>query len=88
MSKVISLTDRVNLLRSREDFVAFLNALLTDFETDPGSWENDDLERYFGAMAAWVADMDGYYLNRAESIPENVTWKVLGQILLAAKYYE
>lgn len=88
MSNPISLSEQVDVISSRLDFMIFLEALLADFEADPASWENHNLSNYLGALAAWIADMDGYYLNRAEEVPENVNWKVFGQMLLAAKYYE
>jgi hypothetical protein len=75
-------------IRSRKDFIAFTMTLLIDLKEHPEQWENDDLPSFLEALSAWVADMDGYYINRGESVPEVPTWGMLGQIFLAARKYE
>jgi len=73
---------------SRAAFVDFIQLLRDDWKNNPESWENHALDRYLDAIAAWVSDMEGYYLNRGEPMPTNIDWRTFGQILLAAKYYE
>jgi hypothetical protein len=84
----MNLNEQVDAINSREEFVSFVRALLRDFKQDPGSWENDRLESFLNAIAGWVEDVDGYYSNLGEPVPDQPSWKVLGQILLAAKVYE
>ena len=86
MSEILS--NKVDNIHSHADFLSFLKTLHRDFETHPNGWENDTLERYLGAITAWVEDMEGYYLNCNEPVPKNVSWNIMAQILLAAKYYE
>jgi hypothetical protein len=74
--------------RSRADFITFLQTLRSNLQQKPEEWENRDLVSFLKAMAAWVEDMDGYYQNLGESIPDQPTWKTMGQILLAARVYE
>jgi hypothetical protein len=83
-----SLNEQVHAIRSRKDFIYFARALLRNLEESPDEWENVDLRSYLDALAAWVEDMDGYYQNRGESVPEQPNWMILGHILLAAKVYE
>jgi hypothetical protein len=40
------------------------------------------------ALAAWVEDMDGYYLNQGKAVPEKPDWKHVADMLMAAKLYE
>jgi hypothetical protein len=61
--------------------------LVKDLKENPEHWENDTLERFLDAIAAWVEDMDGYYQNLNKPIPV-VEWDIFGQILLAARIYE
>ena len=82
------LTEMVDQIDSREALVAFLRTLCHDWQQRPAEWENRDLASFLEAMAAWVADMDGYFQNQGERVPEQPTWKTLGQILLAARVYE
>jgi hypothetical protein len=46
------------------------------------------LAGYLEALGAWVEDMNGYYQAKGGAIPLQPSWKMLGQILLAAKVYE
>ncbi len=75
-------------IRSRQDFVAFTRTLAEDARRNPGEWENRDLPSFLAALAAWIEDMDGYYANQGEPIPEPPTWKAMGEFLLAARVYE
>jgi hypothetical protein len=78
----------VESLRSRADVVAFVRHLQRDLEEHHDEWENDDLGRYLEALAAWVEDMDGFYENVGEPLPDRPDWRMLGRILMAAKSYE
>jgi hypothetical protein len=78
----------VQPLPSRMDFVAFVRTLADQCRRRPEEWENRDLPSYLEAMAAWVEDMDGYYQNRGEAVPDQPTWKTLKDILQAARVYE
>lgn len=84
----MTLIEYNNSIRSREGFVEFTKALRKDLHDNPASWENSTLERFLEAIGAWVEDMDGYYVNQASSVPEPLDWKVVGDILMAAKMYE
>lgn len=83
-----TLEEYVEKIQSRNDFVKFTRALLKNFKEHPEQWENDNLALYLDALAAWVEDMEGYYHNKGEPVPNEPTWMVLGQILVAAKIYE
>ena len=82
------LTALVQQIHSRTDFIALLHALKSDAQQRPEEWENRDLASFLDAMAAWVEDMEGYYRNRGEPVPSQLSWETFGQILLAASIYE
>ncbi|MEO6808186.1 MAG: hypothetical protein ABI353_03625 [Isosphaeraceae bacterium] len=84
----LNLYDRVNTIRTRDDFVEFVRDLTQDLWTNPGDWENPGLDSYLETLGAWVNDMDGYFQNRGEPVPKQASWKLLGEILLAARIYE
>jgi hypothetical protein len=84
----MDLNERVNTIQQRDDFVGFVRALSVSLDDERSDWENCDLSSYLEALAAWVADMDGYYKNRGEAVPQQPTWKTLAQVLLAARVYE
>ena len=84
----IDLDEMVEQIKSHSDFVAFSHALHKDLIEKPEGWENRDLAAFLEALGAWVEDMNGYYQARGDAIPLQPSWKMLGQILLAAKVYE
>lgn len=84
----MTLSEQKNLIRTRKDFVGFVKALSKDLHENPATWENGDLERFLEAIGAWVEDMDGYYLNVGMPVPQQPDWRVVGDILMAARVYE
>jgi len=79
--------DRVDRIGSKADLAEFVRNLREDLREHPEKWENASLEDFLESMAAWIEDMDGYYLNRGESVPERPTWKTVADILMGAKVY-
>lgn len=84
----MTLAEQCNSIRSREDLAEFVKALCKDLRENPESWENPNLDRFLEALGAWVEDMDGYYLNQGQLVPQQPDWKIVGDILMAAKMYE
>ncbi|QQO08838.1 DUF7660 family protein [Breznakiella homolactica] len=84
----MKLYEIVNNVRSKNDFVQFIKLLKKDLKDNPDEWENADLTRYLSAMAAWVSQIDGYYINMGEKTPADISWNVFANILMAAKIYE
>ena len=84
------LNELVQQIHSRADFITYLRALQSHLQQRPEEWENRDLASFLNAMVAWVEDMDGYYQNRSECVPDQPSWKTLGEILLAlaSRVYE
>ncbi len=73
---------------TRAEFAGFLLRLADSISVEPEVWENDTIERFLRAWAAWADDMDGYFINRGEPVPQELTWQLLAQMLLAARVYE
>lgn len=62
--------------------------MLTDLRTHPTAWENPTLERFLDALAARLEALPTLYLNRGEQLPDQPTWKLLAETLVAASGYE
>lgn len=75
-------------VRTREDLSGFVLALRNDLRTNPNDWENDSLERFLEAFAAWCIDLAGYFKNQGEAVPNQPDWRLVAQMLLAASTYE
>jgi hypothetical protein len=84
----MKLQEQAEKIHTRDDLVLFIRHLVQDLRTCPQRWENISLESYLAAMAAWLQDIDGYYHNRGETVPQHPTWKHVGETLLAARMYE
>jgi hypothetical protein len=82
------LEEQIKNIKTRSDFVAFVQALQNDFKNNPESWVNGNLNNYLESLAAWTDDMDGYYINRKLPVPENIPWRVFADILVGARVYE
>jgi hypothetical protein len=82
------LQKRVKNVASKGDFLQFMDALINDFKSNPEGWENKTLADYLSALQSWTEDMEGYYINNNLPIPENVSWQVFADILMAATMYE
>ncbi|TGK92234.1 DUF7660 family protein [Leptospira bourretii] len=79
--------DKENI-SGKEEFILFLKKLIQDLNEKPSDWENLTLEAYLSSVAAWINEMEGYYLNNKKKIPNNIDWEFIKTIFLAGKYYE
>lgn len=80
--------ERIESILTRKDLVVFLNELHQEHRDSPQAWENNTLERFLEALAAWTEDMDGFYVNQKQKVPEHPEWKTFAQMLVAATMYE
>ena len=86
------LNAKVEKISTKEDFLAFTQLLVEDLSSN--KWENNNLVDYLESINSWVDDMDGYFENMKdfealEKIKNNqLDWKILAKILLAATMYE
>jgi hypothetical protein len=85
---MINFTERVERVSSKDTLVKLVQDLREDLRSSPENWENTTLDSFLEALAAWTADMDGYYLNQGGTPPEQPTWKTVAEMLLAARTYE
>jgi len=67
---------------------AHIERLRDDLVDNPDAWENNTLESYLEALAAFVRDAEGYYQNRDAPMPNAETWRTIAEVLTAAKMYE
>jgi hypothetical protein len=75
-------------VKSKEDFIRFVEALIKDLNDNPDDWENKTLETYLDALASWTESMENYYINTGQPVPKRINWKVFADILMAATMYE
>lgn len=49
---------------------------------------NASVEGFLEAVAAWVADMDGYFANQGAEPPVEATWQLMAMAIEAGLVYE
>lgn len=75
-------------IETREDLIAFLSVLRQDLSRNGDQWENVTLEAYLEALQAVLTDWRGRFVNRGEPVPDSPSWRIVGEVLLAAGAYE
>jgi len=78
----------VDQVGSREELAAFVQLLADECAARSDEWENRSLDRFLAALAAWIHDMEGYYLNQGVQPPDTPSWKTFAEMLTAARIYE
>ncbi|NML63893.1 hypothetical protein HHL22_01620 [Hymenobacter sp. RP-2-7] len=86
-------SSETSAVKSRHDFIEFLNNLLTDYQKTGKNWENQNLRDFLEALASYAADVDGYYQNLAKAGGEEIdadtaSWRVFADMLRSATVYE
>ena len=84
----MNLEQFISKINTRQDLISFVKALKKDLKENPNEWENHSLEHYLDSIAGWLEDMDGYYKNLGQAVPNSKDWKLFADILLAGKSYE
>lgn len=84
-----ALVEKAEAIQSKADFDAFVQLLLRNYREYPDEWENNTLELFLQGLAGFVENMEGYYSNVGVRVDlERPGWRVLADILLAARVYE
>ncbi|RUP01591.1 MAG: hypothetical protein EKK34_28430 [Mycobacterium sp.] len=77
----LQVSDRLSLAK-------FIGQLAADFVDNQKSWDNRDLYSFFDALSAWLGSADQLYRNTGRVFPEQMTWALVAEMLLAARIYE
>lgn len=75
-------------IATRQDLIRFVEKLAQNVVDQPELWPNSRLEQFLEALAGWLGDFEGAYLNQGLEIPRTPTWRFFGEVLLAAGSYE
>jgi hypothetical protein len=86
---VMRMTEQVSAIETKEDLATFVSELRQDLLRHPDEWQNLTLDHYLESLSAWLADMaEDYFESNGARVPETPSWRALGEMLLAGKYYE
>jgi hypothetical protein len=85
---IMTLPEQAHRVETRDDLVALIVVLVADLKANPDAWDNKDLPSFMEAIAGWVEDMDGYYRNTGQDFSKLSVWRVIADLLMAARIYE
>ena len=80
--------DKIDGIKTREDLVRFIQELRAAYTNKSFTWDNNNLDSFLDALAAWTHDMDGYYKHKGMEPPKEPTWRTFADMLMAATMYE
>jgi len=72
-------------IETRDDLFVFLCSLA---ESESHALENLSAQMYLEAVVRVVNDLRGRFRNRGEAVPEQPSWRLIGEILDAAIVYD
>ena len=75
-------------VKTRGDFIEFLELLNDEFDMDGQNWENVTLQRFLSAMVAYSDDIQGRYENIYHQDADMPTWKIFAEIIIGSSMYE
>jgi len=81
----MDINDFAGSVKSKEDFIVFLQKLQEDLLVNPNEWENVQLDRYLEAMEAFLASSTEKSLVPMDFTP---SWSMFAQVMIAASVYE
>ncbi|MBR6599461.1 MAG: hypothetical protein IKK88_04095 [Oscillospiraceae bacterium] len=68
-------------IKSKEDFLKFMKMYMQ-------SIKQDDVRDYLESLSSWINDMEGYYANTDQKIPQNINWDFIATVLYVGSIYE
>lgn len=80
------MTEVIEKIGNKADFIHFLYLLSKDFENNLQEWENQTIPEFLEQMASWIEDYSTCPANDIEW--ERIDFKVLAQIIYMGKIYE
>ena len=78
-----------NPVIGRQQLIDHLFRLMDDFDGVGNQWRNQDIYTFLQAMAAWLEDCEGFYVNQGKAVNvDQPTWQLFADTLSAAAVYE
>ncbi|WP_425412963.1 DUF7660 family protein [Micromonospora nigra] len=85
----MDLEDEAGRVVTRQDLVELVTRMASvSSSPEMLEWENNTLPRFLDGLAAWIAGMDGYFRNQGLEVPDQPSWRLVGDMLVAATLYE
>jgi hypothetical protein len=73
---------------TRDDAIGVVMAMLNDLRKNPDAWQNASLPDFLESFAAAMEDLDQVYAERGEVLPDQPSWRLVAELLVAASGHE
>lgn len=80
--------EEIKKVETKDNFVTFIDLLISDYKNNREEWENKTLEEYLESMKSWLEDMEWYYKNTSQYMPDDINWNFFANVLYSGKIYE
>lgn len=76
-------------VKTKEDFLHFLEWLAADFWDDIDSWQNRDVDQYLKAVSSWIESQEESDSSSKEFLSNKETnWNEIAGLFYVGKMYE
>ncbi len=75
-------------VRTKEDFIRFLEEMSQEREQSRKGWANAGLADYLDAVARWTKNMEQAAQNTGMKVPENPDWQFIATLFHIGRIYE
>lgn len=71
-----------------DDLAGVIHAMVNDLRKHKDDWANTSLDEFLDALATSVEDIEQTYAARGEAAPDQPSWRLFAELLVAASGYE
>jgi hypothetical protein len=71
-----------------DDLAGVIHAMVNDLRKHKDDWANTSLDAFLDALATSVEDIEQRYAARGEAVPDQPSWRLFAELLVAASGYE
>ena len=82
------LFDTICNVKTKEDFLDFINDLGKDFKVNNDEWQNTSITAYLESLAACLEVDHNMWKEKEEYNNEKISWARVADLFLMGKYYE
>lgn len=68
-------------IKNRSDFLKFMQLYIPTIK-------DLSIRDYLESIASWAEDMDGYYKNTNQEMPQNINWNFIATLFYVGSIYE
>ena len=74
--------ETIDKIKNKNDFLNFVKEVVISDDNQ------DCLNDYLESITSWVEDMEGFYKNTGNKIPDSIDWSFIATLFYVGKIYE